>query len=121
MNRRQLIQTGALFGATMALPKLARAQSAEPVAGRQIELSTVIGSNHRHALELTAADALQMMRDTQGGERQSVNIQGQSSHPHTISLSHEEILQLFIAGQLTLTSTEDFGHAHELQLTLNIV
>jgi len=64
-----------------------------------------ISANHGHiatvtAAEITAAGAL------------SLNIMGNATHPHTVTLSASQVQQIGARQRVAVTSTTDESHAH---------
>jgi hypothetical protein len=70
------------------------------------DVQGTIGSNHGHsgavitAAQLTAGEALML------------DITGSSSHPHTVSLTAEEVGQIGGGARVSKESTLDAGHSH---------
>jgi hypothetical protein len=67
--------------------------------------SGTISGNHGHvavitAARLTAADAFDL------------DIQGQATHPHTVSLSAAEVTQISQGARVAKASTTNDGHSH---------
>lgn len=114
MERRQLMKMAALtaIGFTGA-NRLARAVTPTPYS-----VSVAISRNHGHALLLDLHRVVELIRQTADGSTITESIQGTSGHPHTISLNHEPLLDLLVDGSLTVTSSTEFGHAHEVRIEL---
>lgn len=64
-----------------------------------------ISGNHGHTAVITAAQL------TAGGAV-SLDIMGQATHTHTVSLSAGEVTQISQGTQVAKTSTTNDGHAH---------
>ena len=64
-----------------------------------------ISGNHGHTAVITAAQL------TAGGAI-SLDIMGQATHTHTVSLSAGEVTQISQGTQVAKTSTTNDGHAH---------
>ena len=64
-----------------------------------------ISGNHGHTAVITAAQL------TAGGAV-SLDIMGQATHTHTVSLSAAEVTQISQGTQVAKTSTTNDGHAH---------
>ncbi len=119
MNRRQVLTTGVQFAGLAAL--FSQTAGAQVVTEPNLQLTTVIDRNHGHTFVLQPIEALQLLRATRTGENQVFDIQGQSRHPHSLVISHAQLLALFVDGAVSLVSSEDAGHTHEVQLVLDVV
>jgi hypothetical protein len=64
-----------------------------------------ISGNHGHVAVITAAQL------TAGGAV-SLDIMGQATHPHTVSVSAAEVTQISQGAQVSKASTTNDGHAH---------
>jgi hypothetical protein len=69
------------------------------------DVSGVVSANHGHiatvtAAEITAAGAL------------NLNIMGNATHPHTVSLSASQVQQIGARQRVAVTSTNNDGHDH---------
>lgn len=73
--------------------------------------SVTIGTNHGHTLAVSAADV------TAGAEK-TYDIQGGSTHPHSVTLTAANFatLQSDPNANLTLTSTTNAGHTHAVTI-----
>ena len=71
------------------------------------DINGVVGTNHGHTAPITAAQL------TAGGAIM-LDIQGSSNHPHTVSLSANEVSQIAAGTRVTKTSTNNAGHTHEV-------
>jgi hypothetical protein len=67
-----------------------------------------VSANHGHVATVTAAQI------TAAGAL-SLNIQGTATHPHTVSLSAEEVRNIGARQRVTKTSTSNDGHTHDVQ------
>ncbi len=122
MNRRDVLRTSVKSLSVLALapafkPLLARAQE---VKESVIAIAHEITNNHGHAVTMDLVQALSLLRASTDGQIQVVSIQGQSGHPHTLEMNHEELLQLFVTGILEKRSSEDFGHSHGVRIQMDI-
>jgi hypothetical protein len=80
-----------------------RSMPTAPTSGA--EVSGTISANHGHVAtisgaQITAAGAL------------SLNIQGGAAHPHTVTLSADEVRQIGARQQVTKASSTDNNHSH---------
>ena len=69
------------------------------------DVSGTVATNHGHratitAAQLTAANAI------------TVDIRGDANHPHTVSLTADEVRRIGQRAQVTKDSTNDNGHLH---------
>jgi hypothetical protein len=121
MNRRELV-TG-LARIALALPAATMLASCRENVGAGVDAAPAadalpppgscadfgaagdISANHGHALVVTAADI------AAGGDR-DFDIQGTSSHPHTVRLSGAQLAMLAGNDPVTVTSSTDEGHSH---------
>jgi hypothetical protein len=86
--------------ATAATPADAQERSFSRVIGR-------VGRNHGHALVVSYADVT-------AGVEKTYDLTGAAGHPHTVTLSVDDLRKL-LAGQLLRTkSTTDRGHTHRV-------
>jgi hypothetical protein len=70
----------------------------------------VITANHGHSLSVPAVDV-------QAGVAKTYNIQGASTHPHSITIGADQFAILAQNGSFTVTSTTDAGHMHNVTVT----
>jgi hypothetical protein len=69
-----------------------------------------IGSNHLHAITVTAAEA-------NAGVEKTYQIQGTSMHGHTVTVTAADFTMLRTAGTITVMSSMDAGHRHNVTVT----
>ena len=72
--------------------------------------SAAIGSNHGHAITVSAADV-------NAGVEKTYPIQGSSQHPHSVTLTAANFTTLRTTGTLMVMSTQDAGHRHAVTVT----
>ena len=65
----------------------------------------VVSANHGHSAVVTEAQL-------QAGGAVTLNIQGSASHPHTVSLTAQQIVAVAGGQSVSVTSTTDSGHSH---------
>lgn len=125
MERRQFLQKAALGSALTAVGLKAMAQ--EATAGgstaqceSDFSLEQTIDFNHGHLVSLSLTEAVNHLRDLKDSGLASVtlDIQGQSGHPHSMSLSSDQLVALIQGDTVQVVSSEDFGHAHGVTMTL---
>ena len=121
MNRRNALKTvGSAAALAVLTPSAALGQATPPPALGLLIQSDIL-NNHGHEVVLNPALALEMLRETQdSGGATTLNIQGQSRHPHTITLRHEDLLDLFIEGEAEVLTSTDSGHQHGVNIRLII-
>jgi hypothetical protein len=71
--------------------------------------TATISSNHSHTCVVPPADI-------DAGVEKSYDITGTSNHPHTIKVTAAQFATLRAGGQVTITSTFDDGHTHNVTL-----
>ena len=72
--------------------------------------NVTIGSNHNHALTISAADV------TAGAEK-TYNLQGTSQHPHTVTITAADFTTLQGDTTVVKTSSNDNGHTHSITVS----
>ncbi|HWO19219.1 MAG TPA: hypothetical protein VNO30_10590 [Kofleriaceae bacterium] len=71
--------------------------------------NTTIATNHGHAMTVSMADVT-------AGVEKIYNIQGTSSHPHTVTVTAAMFAMLQQNIQVTVVSSEDAGHPHTVTI-----
>ncbi len=71
--------------------------------------ATQITKNHDHALDLPVADL-------DSTDPKDYDITGTSDHPHTITLTPADFATLKSGGSVTVTSTNDDNHTHNVTI-----
>ncbi len=117
MNRRRFFQATGATALALSLPFSAQAMEAD----KQVLIDAAISSNHGHALSLSIGDVVEMLSKTKQGQNQEISIQGQSGHPHSVSLNQEMLLALLIDQELEVESSVDAGHSHGVLINLEVV
>jgi hypothetical protein len=97
--------TGSNDDATTA----ADGESTAAAASCEMDPSATISANHGHAVTLPLADVM-------AGAGADYDIQGTADHPHTLSLSDEHLAMLQQGMQVTVASSTDAGHNHQVTL-----
>jgi len=123
LNRRGFLSTSTkiaaagIITAKIMKPTKVQAQEADKEG---LELQSEISNNHGHALELSVAQLIASLRETQVNETTAlISIQGQS-HPHDIELSAEEITSI-ILGEEVLKASVGGNHSHQVLVRLNVI
>lgn len=121
MTRRGALKLSAATGMALFFQKFTQAQADVPVSGEvSASLLVAIGNNHGHAFVLSVPSAISLLRATRSAGPATFNIQGTSSHPHAIELTHEDMKVLFLDGEITKRSSLDFNHSHPVTLKLDL-
>lgn len=109
MNRRNFLKlTGITSAAIMGAKTFADERDILAIQQCQVQcITSVIDNNHGHLLILPNPA-------TPG----TYSIQGQSRHPHFITLTGENIAELENTKRLETISTVDFGHEHGVTLVI---
>lgn len=115
MQRRLFLKTAAGAVALGATANLAHA--GDSVDG--LIVTNEITNNHGHEVNLNLSDLVLLLREADQHGIAQVDIQGLSGHPHTIELDKMTIETILVDGSEVITSSEDFGHAHEVTIHLN--
>ena len=121
MNRRHFLMTGAAGAAVLAaLPVLAQeaVEDGSEKATGHFDVKTEIGNNHGHALALTVDTVILAMQKARVDGSVVMGIQGQSGHPHAVTLTLNELVDLLSLGTLTVVSSKDAGHSHPVKISL---
>jgi hypothetical protein len=71
------------------------------------DVSGTVSANHGHVATVTGAQI------TAAGAL-NLNIQGSATHPHTVTLSADEIRQIGARQQVTKASSTDNSHSHNV-------
>jgi hypothetical protein len=66
-----------------------------------------VSANHGHVATITGAQITT-------GSAVSLNIQGTATHPHTVSVSQSQLSALSNRQSVTITSSTDNGHTHDV-------
>ena len=73
--------------------------------GSGTDRTAAISANHNHTSTISKAEL-------DAGNALTLNIQGTSSHPHTIQLTAAEVISVRKGTRVAKTSSVDFGHDH---------
>lgn len=108
MQRRQFLIAAGLGGLTLvALSGKKALAQAVPVENIQVTISR----NHGHAMVIEGKDA-------SDGMNHSYDIQGSSSHPHTVELTQAQFASILAGETVEVQSSQDAGHSHMVTLSL---
>ena len=118
MNRRDLLKIGSMIGFGIILPKAVLAQQTDAAALDDVILNVEIGNNHGHELVLSPKEALLALRTTKTSGQVFFDIEGTAGHTHSIALSHENLLTLWVDGALQSKTSIGAGHNHPFSIRL---
>ena len=122
MNRRGFLANGARVAVGAAVVSQFSLEPAFAASGEQVLIESEIGRNHGHGLNLDTADVVKMLRkaELENDPEQTVSIQGESGHPHVISLNQSSLMMLLLGEVLNLESSVDAGHSHSVLVSMNV-
>jgi hypothetical protein len=119
VSRRQILSGIGTF-ALLALPLKTLAQQQPPLNNEppvcppppkvKVVMSE-ISNNHSHEFTISVEDLIK-------GGTQNYSIKGKSGHLHGIQISSESILQLLQGKSVTVVSSTDAGHSHNVVMKL---
>ncbi len=119
MKRRELIKKASLGATVAALSFKVIPSMAQQCSEGELALTGEIEANHGHAVEeLNDATLIQKSRTMKDDDTLEIDITGNSRHPHTLSLSKSDIMQLLVDKELTVISSTDSRHSHSVLLIL---
>lgn len=104
--------------------------SATMLKAQELELDQVndkvtfdISANHGHSVDLDLKQVVLLYQSASQDPllQTKVSIQGTSSHPHQILLKVEDINSLLLGEEVSVESSSDFGHIHNVNLNLNLL
>lgn len=121
MNRRSFINTIAIGATTLAFfTKVAQAQTAPPVVPNPanpsgspsipVSITLDISNNHGHHGFISYESVII-------GNQLTIDIQGDSGHPHTIILTEQDLTVLRQKLVVDVKSSVDANHAHMVRIT----
>jgi hypothetical protein len=76
-----------------------------PTTTTSTDVTGVVSANHGHTAVVTSAQIM-------AGGTIMLPIQGQATHPHTVTLTADELRSIGARQQVVKTSTTDNGHTH---------
>jgi hypothetical protein len=85
--------------------------SSSPTTPTPTDVTGVISSNHGHIAVITGAQI------TAGTAIVSLDIRGNASHPHTLSITQADLQTLQSRQPISKTSTTDANHSHTVTFT----
>jgi hypothetical protein len=125
MNRRNFFKTSSQVAVGAVVASKFNIQNAFAAEGEAVLIESEISRNHGHILKLDVADVIKLLRKNQSSNDvlgiEVISIQGESGHPHDISLSVEHLMGLLLGEELSLESSLVAGHAHTVLITMSLV
>ncbi len=124
LQRRKFILLSATTTATLASSSmLLKAADSINLLDLREDFKSEISTNHGHALSLSTMEIVQLLRqaDQSPTDEVTIDIQGDSSHPHLLVLSTNELNNILLGEEISKPSSADFGHAHDVTLSLTII
>ncbi len=118
MNRRSFISTNAKMGLGLVAATNLHGSRALAQGQSEINISSEIGRNHGHALELNMAAVILLMREANEVGFAQIDITGRSRHQHTVDFNLEELNTLLLEGEIKTLSSLDAGHTHTVKVNL---
>ena len=113
INRRNFFQLASLSaGAVVAFSMLPSALGADHVlACPATKITSVISKNHGHELLIS-------LEELKASGAKSYSIKGASGHFHTVDISDDVLLALFLKSAVEIETTVDAGHSHVMRLEI---
>ncbi len=97
----------------------ATGQAVVPQTEMQIQTGSDISANHGHIVEvLNLKEVILALRDIHENGSQTLDIQGNSGHPHAVELTEDALVELLVTSKVDLKSTVVAGHSHDVELSL---
>ena len=112
-SRRKLFKS-ALTLSVLALPiKLLAADPQPPVCppAKVKVIISEVSSNHGHEFTISLNDLIK-------GGKANYSIKGGASHAHGVQITNDVIIDLMQGKKVTLASSTDSGHAHNVVMQL---
>ncbi len=116
MNRREALKTTSFLSLGLLSMAPLKTLHAQALESGELKVRSEISNNHGHALILSLSELVQILQKTHKEGPVSINIQGDSRHPHQVVLDSAQSLELLLSGQISLTSSTDAGHSHAVQV-----
>jgi hypothetical protein len=111
--RRRDVARGILAGVVVTVaPSCGGAPAATPASPTADDKVGSVGTNHGHRAVITVA-ALQ------AGGALLLDIQGQSTHGHTLALSADEVRRIRLGERVSQFSSDGFDDKHDHVVTFN--
>ena len=109
MDRREFsVQTtlALLAGVTITISDCSGDDDSSPTAPTVTQdVSGTVATNHGHSVTITAAQLT-------AANAIALDIRGDATHPHSVSLTAEDVRRIAQRSQVTKDSTNDNGHLH---------
>lgn len=104
---------GTLFVAKSALAQIAdEVPICPPPPPKLVKvIESEISKNHGHEFFIALSEVIKLTG-------QALSIQGDSGHPHTITISNDQVIALMKGEHVVIVSSKDAGHTHQVTLAL---
>ena len=96
-----------LAGVAITVSSCGNDDDSNPTSPTDGGSSGTVSANHGHVAAITAAQI------TAGGAL-TLDIRGSADHPHTVTLTADEVRQIGAGQRVTKTSSSDSGHNHTI-------
>lgn len=113
LSRRKLFQS-ALTLSVLALPIKLLAEETQPPVCPPVKVKVIVSevsNNHGHEFTISLNDLIK-------GGKANYSIKGRSGHNHGVQITNDVIIELMQGKPVTLTSSTDVGHAHNVVMQL---
>ncbi len=110
IGRREFTTKSALALLAGTTITITACESDSPTAPSDPGVSTTISANHGHDVALSV--------DQLSASTLALDIQGSSTHPHTVVLSMADLQAIAAGTRVTVESSSDDGHTHSVAFEL---
>ena len=113
LSRRKLIE-GALTLSVFALPLKLLAEETEQPVCPPVKVKVIVSevaNNHGHEFTISLNDLIK-------GGKANYSIKGRSGHSHGVQMTNDVIIELMQGKPVTIASSTDAGHAHNVVMQL---
>ena len=107
LTRNEFLKLSAGLVAASVVPLTTACPTTETPGACESDPEEMISGNHGHRIDVTLADVAD-------GEPMVYDIQGSSSHTHSVELTSQDFERLREGGQVMVTSSITEGHSHEI-------
>ena len=112
-SRRKFFQS-ALTLSVLALPIKLLADETQPPVCPPVKVKVIVSevsNNHGHEFTISLNDLIK-------GGKANYSIKGRSSHSHGVQITNDVIIELMQGKPVTIASSTDGGHAHNVVMQL---
>jgi hypothetical protein len=107
LTRHDFLQLCTGLAALGTVPFVAGCPAPDDTGACDMDPDVTIAGNHGHMLDVPLADVAD-------GDRVTYDIRGSADHTHTVTLSAEDFERLQGGGEVTVSSSVEDGHSHEI-------